>query len=146
MEEKVILEYNIGGFKYLLKGDKNLYLDEAVDCGFAPFYANFYTVTNKEYKVGTVKFSPFPGCSAIVVTTELSIELEYRGKGWGYAGTFQNIREQMAKKLGASKMLATIEMSNIPQLVSCIHHNWKIVNTFTSKSNGHLLALIEKEV
>lgn len=94
--------------------------------------------------LGTFKLAPMPGCCGVVVSTETEIPVLYRGRG--FAKVLQAAKEMLASKLGYSMMIATVQMENIPELVSAVHAEWKIEKTFTNKRTKRLLGLLIKEL
>lgn len=94
--------------------------------------------------VGHVYFSPFSGSDSIVVSHGLYIKPEFRGSA--YSSIFQELRAKLAWRLGYSRMMAVINMSNIPQVISAAKHGWTFVKTFEERRTKHLLCVIEKGI
>jgi hypothetical protein len=109
---------------------------------FNPIYIRYvFDVGNQETEAGHCTFVPMPGCCGVIISTELWIEPKYRGRN--YNKIFFELRKELAKKLGYSKILATIRMDNIPEVVACAKYGWHFIETFTNKRTNNLLALIE---
>ena len=114
-------------------------LDKSVRIHF-----EYCDVEGKFVEVGFVTFAPMPGCCGVVISTNLYILPEFRGGV--YSSIFQELRAKAAWRLGYTSMLATIQMNNIPQVVSCAKHGWKFLKTFTNRRSGNLLAIVEKGI
>jgi len=90
--------------------------------------------------IGNVSLIPMPGCCGVVVSTNLDIDEQFRG-----AGKYKFLHEatkEVSKSLGYSLLLATIQMSNIPEVKNTLTEHWKYYTCFTNSRTSNLLSLI----
>lgn len=93
---------------------------------------------------GQFKLAPMPGCCGVVVSTESYIVPTYRGSA--FSESFHAIKEHVAKQLGYSLMLATIQTRNIPEIVGASKAKWKIVHCFRNKRTTNDIGVALKEI
>jgi hypothetical protein len=145
-------EYNYSHYRITSADPHLLACAEDVDWGCAwenkgllvPTKFSVYPSWLTNGPLGAFKLAPMPGCCGVVVSTETEIFTQHRGQG--YAKILQVAKEMLARKFGYSMMLATIQMDNIPELVSAMHAGWKVEKTFTNNRTKHLLSLLTKEL
>jgi hypothetical protein len=93
--------------------------------------------TNSEKEIGSFAFAPMPGCCGVVVSIHSSLQCR-QGKA------FHALKEHVARELGYSRMLATTETGNFPELIGAAKAGWKMHPAFTNKRTGHQLTVMEK--
>lgn len=98
---------------------------------------------NDEDRVVNTNFTlaPLYGCCGVVVSTgswnkEPSIS----------SSDFHKIKEQIARHLGYSLMLATTQLRNIPEVIGAGKNDWKFVHTFRNKRTDNDLGLMIKDL
>lgn len=133
--------------KYSLEIDDKVDLNGIKECGlYSSIEIKFvrYWWNEERKEIGQSTFSPLPGNSDIIVSHGLLIFSEYRGKG--LAKIFQELRTFFAKSLKMSKIIATVNIENLPQVFSAKDAGWKFGSAFSSKQSGHKISLIEKDL
>lgn len=118
-KEEVIAEY-----------DKGLYEE-------VKFYVKRKNHLNTEYDIGNFTFAPMSGCCGVVISSFTFLEKIHRRTFNSKA--FREIKEQFAKDLGYTMMIATTQMKNIPAIKNMFKSNYEIVKTFTNKRTGNFL-------
>ena len=101
------------------------------------FLTQFY-----EPPVGFYEFSPMPGCSQMVVSHDMFLLPEHRGKG--LAKEFAEERYYTAKDFGYDAMICTVDTANIPQIKTLEATGWQFANRFVSSKTGHTVAIYTK--
>lgn len=118
--------------------DKGLYNSEK-------FNFEYRLYEKEEYnRIGGFTFSPMKGCCGIIISSYTWLDPKFRG---GFASdAFRKAKEDFARHLGYSIMLATTQMHNIPAVGNMRKSGYKIVKTFSNKRTGNLLGLGIKEL
>lgn len=112
-------------------GDIKLYRNEGIQF-------NVFDGHNKQ--VGKFELVLMPGCPGVLVSTSSSYEGPH-----GY--DFHGLKELCAKLLGASAMLATVDVTNIKEIVSASNAGWRMRDAFLHKhGTGNHLAFWVKVI
>lgn len=98
----------------------------------------------RDMRVGEFTLAPLYSCCGVVVSSYTCIFEQHRGKR--YAKIMQTAKEAIARLLGYSMMLATVEVSNIPEIVSASNAGWRVKEIFINKRTNHQLAILTKEL
>lgn len=86
-------------------------------------------------EVGSWCFTQMPACPGVVISHELFVEQPYRGTG--ISADMQGLRQHVALELGFSAMLATVQTSNFPEVISSAKAGWKLGPVFRNKRSKH---------
>lgn len=97
-----------------------------------------------EREIGFFCFSPMPGCCGVVVSTGSWLEVKERGSNIGEH--FHQLKAFVAKQLGYSRMLATTQTKNFPELIGAAKHGWKLHEAFINTRTGEQLTVMEKAI
>ena len=89
--------------------------------------------------IGRFTFAPMPGCCGIVVSCFTWLHENHRRSSW--SPMFRELKEEVAKRLGYSMMIATTQMDNIPAVQNMLKSKYHICRTFNNKRTNHLLGL-----
>ena len=103
------------------------------------FLLVFRVTETSRIEIGHTSFSPLPGCCGIVVSHGTYLTEQTRGSG--LSEPFRKLKEQIARELGYSLMLATTDMANFPAVGNMFRSNYQMVDAFTNKRTGHLIGL-----
>ena len=106
--------------------------------------ATCFKLKDGENEIGQCVFAPFPGCCGAVISTETIIHPKYRKLG--YAREFHMLKAKLAHRLGYSLLVATTQLSNLPEVIGASKQRWKFVKTFKNKRTGNELGLMVKDV
>ena len=103
----------------------------------------FCSIGNREgseiRELGSFYFSPMPGCCGIVISHDTFLNKNYRGTD--VSDAFRKIKNELAKELGYTVMIATTQMTNLPGVGNMMKSKYKIPLTFTNKRTNNLLGL-----
>lgn len=77
--------------------------------------------------------TPLPGCPAVVVSHDVYVTEQNRGKGVGTAAN--SVRTEIAHELGYDVILCTVRADNEPQKKLLKKNNWNRVHSFQSSRN-----------
>jgi len=106
----------------------------------------FHSISNRQTppepvarQLGYFYFSPMPGCCGIVVSHNTFLNTDCRGSG--VSDPFRKIKNELAKALGYTVMIATTQMHNLPGVGNMIKSKYKIPLTFTNKRTSNLIGL-----
>jgi hypothetical protein len=94
-----------------------------------------------ERDIGQFVLEPMPGCCGVVVSTGSFLHPKERGV---FSQYFHDMKAFVARELGYSRMLATTETSNFPEIIGAAKNGWKLHEAFTNKRTGHQLTVMEK--
>ncbi len=103
-------------------------------------WANGYT---PEREIGFFELHPMPGCCGVVVSSGSFLNVAERGQ---FSNYFHFLKAYVAKELGYSKMLATCETGNFPEVIGAAKNGWRMHKAFTNKRTGHQLTVMEKDL
>ena len=118
-------------FSYDLMGYEGKGLDRPVQCQV------HYNTNNKNWAGFTL--APLYGCCGVVVSSASSnTRLD--------SAQFHKIKAHIAKWLGYSLMLATVECTNFPEVIGAGKNGWNFVDSFTNKRTNHLLGVMVKHL
>lgn len=92
-----------------------------------------------KHEIGSFSFSPMPGCCGVVVSHFTYLHKDMRGQGLSDA--FRQLKEDLAKALGYSMMIATTQMENLPAVGNMMKSKYHMPVTFTNKRTNKLLGL-----
>lgn len=141
-------EYKISDNDVLIAETQNKKYDELNDFpekGLESFPEGVCFQLKSKYKlleekiIGHFYFSPMPGCCGIIVSHHTYLNRDKRSSG--FSEPFRNLKEELAKKLGYTRMIATTQMDNVPGVKNMFKSKYRIVDTFTNKRTGNLLGL-----
>ncbi len=107
-------------------------------------FSVYNPVGEAKLTVAVFRFEPLPGCCGVVVSTASYINTEWRGSWVG--PEFHKLKEELAKNFGYSLLLATTQLSNIPEVVSSSKARWRIVKTFLNKRTSRELGVMMKNL
>ena len=103
----------------------------------------FYSIGNYKgselRELGYFYFSPMPGCCGIVISHDTFLNKNFRGSA--VSDPFRKIKNELAKQLGYTVMIATTQMENLPGVGNMMKSGYKIPLTFTNKRTNNLLGL-----
>ena len=89
--------------------------------------------------IGAFTFNPMPGCCGVVISTGSYLRNRICG-----GRNFHRLKEFVARELGYSRMLATVETSNFPELIGAAKNGWKLHEAFNNKRTNHQITVMEK--
>ena len=128
-------EMMFGGFMVRFSEDLMGYEGKGLDRP-VHFIVDF-NVENKEW--ATFTFAPMFGCCGVVISAASNNRrLD--------STTFHQIKAQVAKWLGYSCILATVECTNFPEVIGAGKNGWKFVDSFINKRTQHTLGIMVKHV
>lgn len=93
---------------------------------------------------GFYQLEPFPGNSAICVSTAACIYLDRRGKGLGKLQHKQRL--DCARDLGYTYIIATVNRDNKRELHILISNGWQQLATFVQPQTGQGNLVFGKEL
>lgn len=97
-----------------------------------------------EREIGYFKLEPMPGCCGVVISTGSWLNVAERGSNLGVH--FHELKAFVAKELGYSRMLATTQTKNFPELLGAAKSGWKLHDAFINKRTGEQLTVMEKAI
>ena len=95
--------------------------------------------------IGRFTLAPLAGCCGVVVSTDSYLEESWR-KTPVVSEHFHKLKEETARKLGYSLMLATTQLRNIPEVVGASKAKWKFIHFFRNKRTDNDLGLMIKDL
>lgn len=99
----------------------------------------------EEALIGGFTFSTMPGCCGVVVSTNSYILDGLRGdKVLGRI--FHKLKEHVARELGYSKMIATVQALNLPEVIGGSKAGWKLAEPFRNKRSGNDIFFMFKDL
>lgn len=93
-----------------------------------------------EESVGRFTLSPMPGCCGVVVSIHSYLNRKHPILG----SNFHKLKAKVAKDLGYSRMLATTQTSNFPELIGAAKNGWRLHEAFINKRTNQQLTVMEK--
>lgn len=112
---------------YILEEHKELWQETRFDV--------FRVSENSRINIGQFRFSSLPGCPGIVVSHGTFLNKNTRGQG--LSDDFRKLKERLAKELGYSVMIATVDLSNIPGVGNLMKSKYDICKTFRNGRSDH---------
>lgn len=100
--------------------------------------------TTMNATIGYFHLAPYPHCCGIVVSGNMQIMPEFRGRG--YAKQIQEIKYDLAKKFGYGTMQATVVSTNAVELAVLFKTGWKVVDQFRNPRTKHDIFVFRKEI
>lgn len=99
----------------------------------------------EERKLGGFTFSTMPGCCGVAVSTASALNEGWRGiKVIGEM--FHKLKEHVARELGYSKMIATTQALNLPEVIGGSKAGWKLGEPFRNKRSGNDIFFMFKDL
>jgi hypothetical protein len=103
-----------------------------------PMFFNVYA-WNSERRNGYFTLAPLPGCCGVVVSID-----SYLAKNEASGKIFHELKAAVARELGYSRMIATTQTRNFPELIGAAKNGWKMHEAFINKRTGEQLTVMEK--
>ena len=95
----------------------------------------------REYRLASWQLVQLPGCCGIVVSTDATIQPDFRRKGWGYI--FNQVRQEQAKLMGYGQLLCTVQATNEAEIKILKKNNWhEISGIVNPKTNNKILTYV----
>lgn len=101
-------------------------------------YFNLYSNENKR-PVGNFRFSHMPGCCGMVVSHNTFLNRDFRGTM--VSDGFRKLKEELAKELGYTMMIATTRMRDEPAVGNFRKSGYEIVRKFVNKRTNNELGI-----
>lgn len=123
---------------------------EACDIKFYVFdktVSSIYINIFKHYltEASSFRLVELINCCGVLVSTQTYVYNSYRGKG--IAQKLMPFKEEIAKILGYSLLMATVDIGNNPAEVHILEKfGWENTQTFLNKRTNHTLGVFTKEV
>lgn len=95
----------------------------------------FRVFNNVLEEIGGFCLSPFPGNCGIAVSHYAYVC--HNRQGIGHGKKLTEVREILAKELGYSVIMATVECTNIKQVAIMNKRGWKVDKTFYNARSEH---------
>lgn len=94
---------------------------------------SFMVFDGHKKQCGTFELVPFPGCPGVLVSTSS----KYEGP---HGHDFHGLKELTAHLLGASALIATVDVTNIKEIVSAAKAGWRMRDSFVNEhgTGNHL--------
>lgn len=140
-------QYNRGKI-YLSWGSETIDLEllkegkEGSTCHFLYFFNNY------EDKLANARFSfsTLPGCCGIVVSHDTN-RVNFRSHdSKAVSNYFREIKEEFARYLGYSAMLATTDMSKVASVGNMLKSKYNMLEPFKNKRTGNLIGVGVKPI
>lgn len=87
-----------------------------------------------------VEFSP-----DVVISQDSFINENHRND-YLIGEQFQDLKAKLASALGYTKMIATVNCINLPEVIAAYKAGWKMMQTFRSKRSQHDIFLFTKDL
>ena len=85
------------------------------------------------------------GCCGILVSTNTYVDKKYQGQG--IAHEFMELKIAIAKELGYSMMMSTVDIGNNPAEVHILEKfGWKKIQEFVNKRTKHTLGIFTYDI
>lgn len=133
--ENLLVEFPDGGEG---EHEKGLYKEQT-------FKVQWERTDKSREDVGQFTLAPLPGCCGVVVSTGSWLHTKQRGLQY-ISVSFHEIKELVARHFGYSLMLSTVQLRNLPQIISGSKAGWKYIHHFRNKRTDHDLTLGLKEL
>ena len=130
MKEMMFCNYMVR-FSTDLMGYEGKGLDHPVNCiiDFNAMNQNWASFT----------FAPLYGCCGVVVSSaSKNLRLDSQ--------LFHQIKAAVARWLGYSCMIATVECTNFPEVIGAGKNGWAFVDSFVNKRTNHTLGVMVKHL
>lgn len=99
---------------------------------FKKTYFTVYNVTDySKRKIGEFCFDELTGCPEIVISCHTRMSVDKRHST--LSQPFRELKENLARDLGYSMMLATVNMENIPAVGNILKSKYRIVDTLRDR-------------
>lgn len=138
--ERKLNSYN-NDIMYAISNDNSFDSPENPEKGLhkAADFVLYLQTAKEDKKIGKFQFAPMPGCCGIVVSCYTFLNKEYRGTY--LSDHFRALKDDLARHLGYSMMVATTQMNSIPAVKNMFKSKYVIPITFENKRTENLLGL-----
>jgi len=104
----------------------------------------YFSIYQKETQltVSSFKLVPMSGCGGVIISCNVSVEPDFRNKGYGTL--LSNIREQMAVELRYSAMVCTVIDGNTFQQRIMEKNGWQKSVSFLNSKTGNNIIMYTK--
>lgn len=94
----------------------------------------FQLVIKNGNDVGGFCFTEMQGCRHVVISSGTYLNTKYRNTN--YSDLFRKLKNQVAKEMGYSVMIATVDLTNIPAFKSMLKSGYNICKTFPAEGKN----------
>lgn len=108
------------------------------------YFQLFRMTDHSSIDIGRTCLAPMPGCCGVVISYNTFLNKDSRHSG--LSDPFRKLKENLAKHLGYTLMIATTQASNVPAAGNFIKSKYNVVKTFVNKRTNNLLWLGIKEL